>query len=123
MADEITVTFRFEASKGGVEMDSRSIRTVFDMTGVDIGGPVTQSVGTSHEALAAPADVAFPAHVAIQNLDATNYVEVFQDSSGTLQTNRLRPGDPPCFLVNTGAVPYVKANTAACLIQFWIVEQ
>ena len=123
MADEITNTFRLEANKGGVELDTKTIRTVFDMTGSDMAGPITQVIGTSHEALNAPSDISFPAHVAIMNLDATNYVEVFQDSSGTLQISRLRPGDPPIFLVNIDAVPYLKANTAACRTVSWIVKQ
>jgi hypothetical protein len=123
MANEITNTFRLEASKGGVSIDTRSIRTVFNMTGADMAGPITQVIGTSHEALAVPADITFPAHIAIINLDGTNYVEVFQDSSGTLQFSRLRPGDPPIFVVNIDAVPYLKANTAACRIASWIIKQ
>lgn len=84
-------------------------------------GTFTQAVGTSAEALAAPADVGYPAHYAIKNLDSTNFVSVYVEAAGTNLIGKLYPGQ--IMLVhNAGVVPGVKADTASCQIQGWICE-
>jgi len=122
MANEITYAVSIQVSKGGASISSGSISDTIDMTGVDMG-TVTQSIGTSNEALDIPADVSGDVHLVVKNLDSTNYVEIFSDNASNHLMSKLNAGEA-CSLRNVGSSSalYARANTAACQIQFWICE-
>ncbi len=121
MASEVSVnSCQFSVSKGGASIGTGALSKILDMTGTDMATS-TQAVGTSAEVLNTPADVSFPAHIVIKNNDATNFVTVYQDSGGLYAMSKIVPGDWAKFAA-LGAVPYVKADTAACQIQWWASE-
>ena len=121
MANEITYSVAFSAIKGGATINSGTLSDTVDMAGVDMA-TVTQSVGTSNEALGVPGDVSGDAHLVVKNLDSTNYVEIFKDNGNAHLLSKLNAGEA-CSLrsIPSGSL-YARANTAAVLIQFWICE-
>jgi hypothetical protein len=74
MADEIQMTARLYASKGGAFLPSVTYTKSATMAGVDMGSQ-TQSIATTVEALDVPVDVSSPYKLLISNLDNTNFVE------------------------------------------------
>ena len=119
MANEYTasVTFRFVKSLVTVSATARTQKTVSGSLGAD----VTQSIGTTHEALVFGDIGTNPGVFMLQNLDVTNYVEISSDG-GSTYCMRLAPGStsiggglalvPNNSLTTWGA----RANTAACLV-------
>lgn len=120
MASEKNASLLLTATKGNATVQAGPLAVTYDMTGADMATG-TQAVGTSAEALATPGDLSYPADVVIKNNDTTNFVTVYQDSGGTYQVSKLLPGKF-CLLTAVAAVPYVKADTAACQIQWWAWE-
>ena len=57
------------------------------------------------------------------NLDPTNYIEIYNSTSGTA-IMKLLPGDPPFLFRFDPAItaPAAKAHTATCLMQYMILE-
>lgn len=121
MSAEITCTVSFSASKGGAAINSGTLSKTIDMSGTDLG-TVTQSIGTSNEALDVPADVSGDVHLTVKNLDATNFVEIFKDSGNSHLLSKLYPGEACSLRRVPAASLYGRADTAACQIQFWICE-
>lgn len=121
MANEITYAVSMSVSKGGASINSGTLSDTIDMTGTDMG-TVTQSIGTSNEALDVPVDVTGDVHLIVKNLDSTNYVEIFKDSGNSHLLSKLSAGEA-CSLraVPSGSL-YGRANSAAVQIQFWITE-
>lgn len=121
MADEIRTSISFSAAKGGASIATGTLADTADMSGVDMG-TVTQSIGTTNEALDVPADVSGDVWLVVKNLDATNYVEIFKDSGSSHLLSKLNPGEA-CQLTRVPAnALFGRANTAAVQIQMWISE-
>ena len=59
----------------------------------------------------------------LPNLDPTNYIEIYNSTSGTT-IMKLLPGDPPFLFRFDPAItaPAAKAHTATCLMQYMILE-
>jgi hypothetical protein len=55
----------------------------------------------------------------IQNMDATNYVEI---GDGTNWLVRALKNGPPVIGYWNSGTPHVRANTAACDIIYWLFE-
>lgn len=122
MADEIKANFSLNYVKGEsklsipgkqLSIDSASYPKITN----------TQLVGTTHEALVL-GDVASCGAAYFVNTDATNYVDVGVDVSGTFYgLIRLMPGDfafAPRLATNA---PYAKANTASVSLDYTIFSQ
>jgi hypothetical protein len=119
MANEFTFsgTFQFLKSLAKVSAVATTQKTVSGSQCSD----TTQSIGTSYEALVFGDIGTNPGNFMLQNLDATNYVEVSSDGGATYCI-RLAPGTasigggialiPNNSLTTWGA----RANTAACII-------
>ena len=122
MADEIRTSISFQVSKGGASIATGTLSDTIDMSGTDMG-TVTQSIGTSNEALDIPVDVTGDVNLCVKNLDATNYVEIFKDSGNSHLLSKLLPGEA-CLLmrVPSSTSLYGRANTAAVQIQLWVTE-
>uniref|UniRef100_A0A6M3IZP3 Uncharacterized protein n=1 Tax=viral metagenome TaxID=1070528 RepID=A0A6M3IZP3_9ZZZZ len=116
MADEITITVRMAFSKSGAKA-SRTENINVDVTG-DAFTHEVQSVGTSEEELAQGADLGTPGYIFLKNLDPTNYIEIGLTGSYTI---KLKAGEVTLFRL-AGASVYAKANTAACLCEYIILE-
>lgn len=78
-----------------------------------------QNIGTSEETLSA-GDLTTKGWLFIRNLDGTNYVQV--GFSTGVYGIRLEAGEPAVFRTEPAATVYLKANTAACDIQYQWLE-
>lgn len=117
MANEITTSIGFSASKSGATVSfSKSKQTT--MAGTVMFQSV-QSVGTTTEAITFPADFSgAPSWMMIYNMDSTNYVQIGLDNADPMTQifAKLLPGQFILFPANTATL-YADANSAACLIQ------
>jgi hypothetical protein len=96
----------------------------FDMTSGLPAGPIPQTIGTSDEVLAIPADVPNCKFLKIVNVDPTNYVQLSYTSGGGFSSfSRLDPNGGTYFGRPESLTIYAKANTAACLVKFSIAPQ
>lgn len=118
MADEIQMTARLYASKGGAFLPSVTYTKSATMAGTDMGSQ-TQSIGTTVEALDVPVDVTAPYKLLIANLDNTNFVEA-GFVSGTY-TMRIPAGETMLMPYVTATL-YLKADTSAVTIQATFCE-
>jgi len=119
MANEYTASVRFDFLKSLAQV-SVVPSTEKTITGSQCSD-LTQSIGTSYEALAFGEVGNTPGIFMLQNLDITNYVEVSSDGGSTFCI-RLAPGSatvaggialvPNNSLSTWGA----RANTAACIV-------
>lgn len=116
MADELSITARMNFRKGGAKVN-RTENISVDITG-DAFSHEIQSIPTSNTALTEGAAVGTPGYVFIKNLDATNYVTVGLTASYAI---KLLAGEVALFRA-AGAI-YALANTAACLVEYVIVEE
>jgi len=117
MANELTVSVRLTFSKGGAKV-SRTLTDSITVTG-DTFTHEVQSVGTTEEELAQGADLGTPGYMLIINLDATNYVEV--GSTTGVYDIKLKAGEI-CLYRHNSATVYAMANTAACLVEYILIE-
>lgn len=120
MANELTLTGSLSFAKGRVAAVSMSkVGAQFNVTGANYAR-LTTSVGTSAFVALVKGGIGTIGYLYIQNLDATNYVEIAEATSGT-GTVKLKPGEFALFRCAT-STPSVKANTAACICEYLMVE-
>lgn len=119
MANEINLNLTLSVSKNGAS-SSFTVSKVIDMTGDQFINNV-QIVGTSNEALLF-GDVSTIGFVAVKNLDATNYVEVFLDSGNANLVAKLFPGEACLFKPGATNLMFARANTGACNCQVLALE-
>lgn len=120
MANEITANIRVQLSNGTLIKDFNPGRIQPNQT-TKGAFDVVKSVATT-ETTVALSTITTPRVCVLYNLDATNYVEV-----GTTTTDypiRLYPASMPSVLElnTTKTTLYLKANTAACLVQIMVLE-
>ena len=119
MSDEILVSMSIYVQKGSSNpIDITIHRQYIDMTG-DIYQFSQQSVGTSAENLEQHADMGTVGIVYAHNLDTTNFV-VFGDSADAPSIKLLAD---QWFLAPWGAAEVsAKADTAACIVEYLLIE-
>jgi len=118
MADEIQMTARLYASKGGAYLPSVTYTKSATMAGVDMGSQ-TQLIGTTVEALSVPVDVNSPYKLLIANLDSTNFVELgFVSGTYTMRV----PAGETLLMPYVSATLYLKADTSSVTIQSTFCE-
>lgn len=84
MANEVEMSARLYASKGGAVINSQSYSAIANMTGTDMGQQ-TQVVGTTDEALDLTADLGTPYRLLVVNLDLVNSVSIGPSSPYSFQ--------------------------------------
>lgn len=120
MANELTISVSASASKGGASAAFPVVSKQLDMTG-DHMAFGTQAIGTSEEALDIPADVGTIGVVCVKNLDATNFVWVYQLTGASTGRMKLLPGS--ALLVAPEATTiYAKADTATCNVAWFVAS-
>lgn len=121
MANEITLTFGLTLAKGNLKRTINAHTLQRDLTGAESVSNV-QSVGTgAHEALVI-GDMGTAGYLYAKNLDATNYVELGIDATGTFHPLiRLKAGDE-CLVPMTTTAVYAKANTGAVSLDYTFIE-
>ncbi len=120
MADEITITMRIGCINGSYNPGTLSVSgATFDQAAVGASEGV-QNIGTSEETLSV-GDMTTYGWLYIRNLDATNYVQL--GFSTGVYGCRLEASEPAMFRVEPAGTVYLKANTAACDVQFrWLED-
>jgi hypothetical protein len=128
MSQEIQATISLIASKAGISI-SEAYSLVFDMAGDDMGTG-TQLIGTADEQIVFPPDVASAKLLGIVNFDATNYVQISYGTGGSFSSFSRLDAAPSAgspggiyFGKPESLTIYAKANTAACRIKWFIVEE
>jgi len=117
MSNELSLSVSLTFNKGGASV-SRSEGIQVTVTG-DAFSHEVQEVGTAEEELAQGADLGTPGYMFIKNLDATNYVEV--GSTTGVYDIKLKAGEIALYRHNSATV-YAKSNTAACLVEYLLIE-
>lgn len=107
MANEVEMSARLYASKGGAVINSQSYTTVANMTGTDMGQQ-TQVVGTTDEALDLTADLATPYRLLVVNLDLVNPVSIGPSSPYSFEI----PAGQFILIPWVAATMYVKASNS-----------
>lgn len=116
MANEITVnaTLRYAKSPASASL---SMSFLQDQTGDKYQGGI-QTVGTAEESLDTN-DVGVIGFLAIRNNDDTNFVQV--GATTTVYSIKLGPGGGALVPWN-GSNVFVKANVAACDVEYLLIE-
>lgn len=120
MADEIQVSARLYAAKGGAFLGAETTNATVDMAGSHMGDS-TQTIGNgADEVLAIPADVTGNHWLLVKNCEPEggNYVELSLATGGSFAASvftRVLP-QTAILICAPGAV-YAKANTAPVLVQ------
>ena len=107
MANEIQMSARLYASKGGASIDGTTYTVTANMTGTDMGQQ-TQVVGTSDEVLDLTADLGTPYRLLVVNLDLVNPVSIGPSSPYSFQI----PAGQFALLPWVDATMYVKASNS-----------
>jgi len=118
MANEISISSKLYASKGGAAIGSHTNTSTITMTGTYMA-EWTQAIGTSQEAIATPTDVtstpsASDYYLEIKSLEATggNYVQIALDTGITQIMCKLYPQTFFQTIVPASVAIYAKSNTA-----------
>lgn len=118
MADEIQISTKIYAAKGGAYLGSHTNSSTLDMTGTHMA-EWTQTIGTTYEAIATPADITGDYYIEIKSLEAEggNYVQIALDTSITQIFCKLKGAGLAMSTIPSGVTVYAKANTAAVNVQ------
>lgn len=118
MADELTLgglTVAF-AKSGSPSVNFTAGTLTIDVSGAQVMDNV-QNIGTSEEAILL-GDVASGGYWFVQNLDATNFVEL-RSGTGATDFIKLLAGEWAIFRTSGDAsAPYAIADTGACNVRF-----
>ena len=117
MANELSIGLTLSYSKGGrtLQVSESFQRTVSGNAYVK----ATQSISTSAGQTLDLGPVGTVGFVLLKNTDDTNYVDFgYADSP---YVTRLLPGES-CLLPWSGAAIYAKAHTAACIVEYTLIE-
>ena len=121
MASEITLTAALAFSKGGVSVDLSKVAAAFDVAGQRYIKN-TQQIGTSEEAIGI-GELASLGYAIFVNRDPTNYLEIRSATGSSNDIIKLKAGEAALFRFGSDiSAPYAVANTAACYLEYLIVE-
>tara|TARA_Y100000310_G_C20000604_1_gene498311 strand:- start:148 stop:513 length:366 start_codon:yes stop_codon:yes gene_type:complete len=120
MANELTVTVSLAFDKGGVAASKAFTDVQFDVSGAKLAW-VVQNIGTGADVALKLGDMTTPGYMLVKNLDDTNYVTIGGAASLATQTIRLNAGEVALFR-HMGTAPVASADTAACNIEYLLIE-
>ena len=117
-----TLTLKFTPSTTGQQIVNPPDFNLSITVAGDHHSSGTIEVGTSMEALDF-GDITNAGWVLLFNTDQTNFVEFNSDSDGTNETGKMKPNEPAFFRMGDGhKILNLKADTAACDVQYWVWE-
>lgn len=121
MASEIQVSATLSVTKAPASQLSRSIASLaVDLTGSKYMSGI-QSIATSAVALAL-GPVTAPAWMFVRNTDPTNFVQLLTGTAGTVFA-KLKPLEIALLRLDpTVTAPAAQANTAACVVEYLLIE-
>jgi hypothetical protein len=119
MADEITIQTSVAVRKNELVFSYDSGRYTIDMSGTGGPTPGYVTIGTSEESIAF-GELGTLGWVMMKNLDTANYVR--WGFATTVYGGRLEAGETAMFRLNPGATLFLIANTAACKMLIYGLE-
>lgn len=120
MANEISVAALLSFAKGVLSDTMQKTTTTFDMTGVPYERR-SFSVPTTAGGTALPlGNVTTPGYCFIRNTDPTNFVTIKPAAAG-VDTLKLKAGEFAVFRF-AAAAPALLADTAACVVEFLLLQ-
>lgn len=118
MANEAQIVAQLTFAKGSIGTQ----QLISSAVNRDVAGTAylrnVQSVGTTTEALLL-GDVGTPGYCLFHNLDPTNFITVAPNNTDA-PTVKLAPGDWALFRF-AAAAPFVKADTASCQLEYFLL--
>lgn len=119
MADELTVTTQLEyLDSAGTEFNAL-IDSFAATAATKKIMHHKQAIGTSEEAIVL-GEVTSPGWALFVNRDDTNFIEL-RVATGGAKFAKLKPGETCLLRLGSGAqAPYAIADTAECLMEYWI---
>lgn len=119
MANELTISMSMTFRKGAVQLPAFGFSGLqFDVTGTKYVRNI-QNIGLTEEAIDL-GEITTPRYGLFRNLDTTNPIYI-RRATGQGNMVKLRPGGVACFELEATA-PYAIATTAACNLEYMIVE-
>lgn len=119
MADEATVTTKLSFVKGSVSTALSDSSGTFDVTGTRYIRNV-QDVGFSAAEALDMGDITDPGWCYMKNLDSSNFISVYA-ATGETAFMKIKAGEHFVFRMLATA-PFVQADTAACDLEYMIVQ-
>lgn len=120
MSNEIYCQTQLSATKAGVTSTLNSSFNL-DLTS-DERFQQVQEIGTSNESLnIGAAEITTPKIMALKNLDATNFVDIYLDSGSLQHIARLTAGQTALIPLPPSPAYYAKADTAAVELQVLVL--
>ncbi len=123
MSNEITVNASLSATKGNLVI-SQPFSGSFNLTTSNpAAAGVAISIATTSAGVAIPlGSVSTLGWAWLKNLDTTNFLQVGVQVSGTFYPLiKMLPGEVSLFRLGT-STPYARADTAACLMEYTILD-
>jgi len=117
VANELSLIVNFDFSKGGAEV-SKQLSKKITVAG-DAFTHGIQEIGLVEEEIAQGVELGTPGYLLIKNLDTTNYVEI--GSTTGVYDIKLKALEFALYRHNSGTV-YALADTAACLVEYCLIE-
>lgn len=117
MANELNLSASLSFSKGGAVVD-KALTATISVTGDAFSHEILSIAITTPTLLVESASLGTPGYVFIKNLDATNFVSVGITGSYTV---KLKAGEFALFRYASTSL-YAVADTAACLVEYIIIE-
>ncbi len=126
MAGELRIEIKFRYLKGDLLLDPKKFVDVIDITG-DQGLHHKQSIGFAAEEALNVGDLSGTNGFFLfaVNRDATNFVEIrHATGAGTTDFLRLNPGQFDWTPLSPDAsAPFAQADTAAVMLEYWLIER
>ena len=117
MANEIGISVSISGNKSGAKI-TRAESVSVDMAGDSYTSGV-QGIPTGGEVFVEADELGTAGYVFIKNLDTTNYITIGSHATDN-HTIKLKAGE--CTLFRAAGSVYGKANTAACNVEYIIIE-
>ncbi len=122
MADEISITIQVVIANGDYKRTFAPGTDKITQTGFGASGGI-YSISTSEENPVFT-DITTEGWIVLHNHDSTNFVKWGASATTpTLATiGRLEAGESACFRVEPGVTLRMQADTAACDVEIWLLE-
>lgn len=123
MANEITYSVSLQAVKDNISVKREHLNKTVTLTG-DAYSSQTQSIPTTAAgtAVTVAAAVGTPGFSVFVNQDKTNYVELGVENAGTFYPFATLKAGEACLMRLTDTTFHAVANTAAVILESFIIE-
>lgn len=122
MANELTVTGSLSFTKTGVTTSAVGRSRTADTFTVSGSAYVQDVLSVATSATAIPlGGVTSPHWAFFYNLDSTNFLRIHNGSGGA-KVIKLKAGEWAIVPLDDTSTPYATADTAACLLEYLIVQ-